>query len=59
VGRQQTLRASVDWSHTLLTERERILLRRLSLPVNSTDRTRVLLPYQRQNTTRPLRFHRA
>ena len=29
VRRQQTLRASVDWSHALLTEPERILFRRL------------------------------
>jgi len=28
--RQQTLRASVDWSHALLTETERVLLRRLA-----------------------------
>ena len=31
VRRQQTLRASVDWSHALLTETERILFRRLSV----------------------------
>lgn len=30
VRRQQTLRASVDWSHTLLTETERALFRRLA-----------------------------
>ena len=29
--RQRTLEASVDWSHNLLTEEERILLRRLSV----------------------------
>ena len=29
--RQQTLRASVDWSHALLTEPERILFRRLAV----------------------------
>jgi predicted ATPase/class 3 adenylate cyclase/DNA-binding CsgD family transcriptional regulator len=29
--RQQTLRASVDWSHALLTEPERVLLRRLAV----------------------------
>ena len=29
--RQQTLRALVDWSHSLLSEPERILLRRLSV----------------------------
>ncbi|MBE1546403.1 putative ATPase/DNA-binding CsgD family transcriptional regulator [Mycobacterium sp. OAS707] len=31
VRRQQTLRASVDWSHALLTESERVLFRRLSV----------------------------
>jgi predicted ATPase/class 3 adenylate cyclase/DNA-binding CsgD family transcriptional regulator len=31
VRRQQTLRASVDWSHALLTETERLLLRRLAV----------------------------
>lgn len=31
VGRQQTLLATVEWSHELLKEPERILLRRLSL----------------------------
>jgi predicted ATPase/class 3 adenylate cyclase/DNA-binding CsgD family transcriptional regulator len=31
VRRQQTLRASVDWSHALLTQTERILFRRLSV----------------------------
>jgi predicted ATPase/class 3 adenylate cyclase/DNA-binding CsgD family transcriptional regulator len=31
VRRQQTLRASVDWSHALLTETERVLFRRLSV----------------------------
>ena len=30
-GRQQTLRAAVDWSHELLTEDERVLYRRLSV----------------------------
>ena len=29
--RQQTLRASVDWSHALLTEPERVLFRRLAV----------------------------
>ena len=29
--RQQTLRALIDWSHDLLTERERLLLRRLAV----------------------------
>jgi predicted ATPase len=29
--RQQTLRALIDWSHNLLDEEERILLRRLSI----------------------------
>lgn len=31
VRRQQTLRASVDWSHALLTETERVLFRRLAV----------------------------
>ena len=31
VRRQQTLRASADWSHALLTETERILFRRLAV----------------------------
>ncbi|MGA7134956.1 MAG: adenylate/guanylate cyclase domain-containing protein, partial [Mycobacterium sp.] len=31
VRRQQTLRASVDWSHALLTEPERVLFRRLGV----------------------------
>jgi predicted ATPase/class 3 adenylate cyclase len=31
VRRQQTLRASVDWSHALLTEPEQVLFRRLSV----------------------------
>jgi predicted ATPase/class 3 adenylate cyclase/DNA-binding CsgD family transcriptional regulator len=31
VARQQTLRASVDWSYELLTEPERVLLRRLAV----------------------------
>lgn len=31
VRRQQTLRASVDWSHALLTESERIMFRRLAV----------------------------
>src|SRR5262249_60290040 len=30
-ARQQTLRAAVDWSYDLLTETERVLLRRLSV----------------------------
>lgn len=30
-ARQRTLRASVDWSHALLAEHERVLLRRLSV----------------------------
>jgi predicted ATPase/DNA-binding CsgD family transcriptional regulator/tetratricopeptide (TPR) repeat protein len=29
--RQRTLRAAIDWSHELLTEREQVLLRRLSV----------------------------
>jgi predicted ATPase/DNA-binding SARP family transcriptional activator len=31
VGRQQTLRATLDWSEKLLNEKERVLLRRLSV----------------------------
>ena len=31
VRRQQTLRASVDWSHALLTDTERVLFRRLAV----------------------------
>src|SRR6202012_1768078 len=31
VRRQQTLRASVDWSHALLTEPERVVFRRLAV----------------------------
>jgi len=37
VPRQHTLRASVDWSHQLLTEPERILFRRLSTFAGSFD----------------------
>src|ERR1700736_3685322 len=37
VRRQQTLRASVDWSHALLTELERVLLRRLAVFVGGFD----------------------
>jgi predicted ATPase/DNA-binding SARP family transcriptional activator len=37
VRRQQTLRASVDWSHALLTERERVLLRRLAVFLGGFD----------------------
>src|SRR5205085_951402 len=29
--RQQTLRSLIDWSHSLLTESERVLLRRLAV----------------------------
>jgi predicted ATPase len=35
--RQQTLRASVDWSHALLTEPERTLLRRLAVFMGGFD----------------------
>src|SRR6202008_4458490 len=31
VRRQQTLRASVDWSHALLSESEQVLFRRLAV----------------------------
>ncbi|MCV7353360.1 LuxR family transcriptional regulator [Mycobacterium parmense] len=37
VRRQQTLRASVDWSHALLTEPERVLLRRLAVFTGGFD----------------------
>jgi predicted ATPase/class 3 adenylate cyclase/DNA-binding CsgD family transcriptional regulator len=37
VRRQQTLRASVDWSHALLTETERILFRRLAVFMGGFD----------------------
>ncbi|MGH2872260.1 MAG: adenylate/guanylate cyclase domain-containing protein, partial [Solirubrobacteraceae bacterium] len=35
--RQQTLRATVDWSYSLLTESERVLVRRLSVFVGEFD----------------------
>ena len=37
VRRQQTLRASVDWSHALLTEPERVLFRRLAVFMGGFD----------------------
>jgi predicted ATPase/class 3 adenylate cyclase/DNA-binding CsgD family transcriptional regulator len=37
VQRQQTLRASVDWSHALLTQPERVLFRRLAVFVGGLD----------------------
>jgi predicted ATPase/class 3 adenylate cyclase/DNA-binding CsgD family transcriptional regulator len=37
VRRQQTLRASVDWSYALLTEPERILFRRLAAATGGAD----------------------
>jgi predicted ATPase/DNA-binding CsgD family transcriptional regulator len=37
VPRQQTLRASVDWSHALLTEPERVLFRRLAVFLGGFD----------------------
>jgi predicted ATPase/class 3 adenylate cyclase/DNA-binding CsgD family transcriptional regulator len=37
VRRQQTLRASVDWSHALLTESERALFRRLAVFMGGFD----------------------
>jgi predicted ATPase/class 3 adenylate cyclase/DNA-binding CsgD family transcriptional regulator len=39
VRRQQTLRASVDWSHALLTEPERVVFRRLAVFMGSFDLT--------------------
>jgi predicted ATPase/DNA-binding CsgD family transcriptional regulator len=38
VRRQQTLRASVDWSHALLTDPERVLFRRLAVFLGGFDR---------------------
>jgi predicted ATPase len=37
VRRQQTLRASVDWSRALLTELERVLFRRLAVFLGGFD----------------------
>src|SRR6476661_1945511 len=37
VRRQQTLRASVDWSHALLSEPERVLFRRLAVFLGGLD----------------------
>jgi predicted ATPase/class 3 adenylate cyclase/DNA-binding CsgD family transcriptional regulator len=37
VPRHQTLRASVDWSHALLTDSERVLFRRLAVFVGGFD----------------------
>ncbi len=37
VRRQQTLRASVDWSHALLTDTERVLFRRLAAFLGGFD----------------------
>jgi predicted ATPase/class 3 adenylate cyclase/DNA-binding CsgD family transcriptional regulator len=37
VRRQQTLQASVDWSHALLTEPERVLFRRLAVFLGGFD----------------------
>jgi predicted ATPase/class 3 adenylate cyclase/DNA-binding CsgD family transcriptional regulator len=37
VRRQQTLRASVDWSHALLSEGERVLFRRLAVFLGGFD----------------------
>ena len=37
VRRQQTLRASVDWSHALLTQPERVLFRRLAVFLGGFD----------------------
>ena len=37
VRRQQTLRASVDWSHALLTEPEHVLFRRLAVFMGGFD----------------------
>lgn len=37
VRRQQTLRASIDWSHTMLTEPERVVFRRLAVFLGGFD----------------------
>src|SRR6185312_41827 len=37
VRRQQTVRASVDWSHALLTEPERVMFRRLAVFIGGVD----------------------
>lgn len=37
VRRQQTLRASIDWSHAMLTEPERVLYRRLAVFMGGFD----------------------
>lgn len=37
VRRQQTLRASVDWSHALLSESERVVFRRLAVFLGGSD----------------------
>src|SRR5690349_4805720 len=37
VRRQQTLRASVDWSHALLSETEQVLFRRLAVFLAGLD----------------------
>src|SRR6476619_3709763 len=37
VRRQQTVRASVDWSHALLTEPERVVFRRLAVFIGGFD----------------------
>jgi predicted ATPase/class 3 adenylate cyclase/DNA-binding CsgD family transcriptional regulator len=37
VRRQQTLRASVDWSHALLSEQEKVLFRRLAIFLGGFD----------------------
>lgn len=37
VRRQQTLRASIDWSHAMLTEPERILFRRMAVFMGGFD----------------------
>jgi predicted ATPase/class 3 adenylate cyclase/DNA-binding CsgD family transcriptional regulator len=37
VRRQQTLRASVDWSHALLSEQEKVLFRRLAVFLGGFD----------------------
>ena len=53
--RQQTLRASVDWSHALLTEAERTLFRRLGVFMGgfrSRSRSRRSRPSPKRSSSR-------
>ena len=53
VRRQQTLQASVDWSHALLTEPERILFRRLAVFLGGFDLRSLPRGRQRQRPGPP------